>query len=141
MNKVLFSKKKKEIEAAPVECYLCYALSSTKSPCPCCNLRGKKKVPLQASRSTKRKGVNKHYMHSCSCPYINRTHQEFYITRIKINGVYGGGWKWSKHSKGGGGTLSLHTPHAESSLASPSSQTSELELRFVNLGSALISYL
>lgn len=41
----------------------------------------------------------------------------------------------------GGGTLSLHTPHAESSLASPSSQTSELELRFVNLGSALISYL
>lgn len=104
-------------------------------------LERKKKIPPQAWRSTERKGVNKHYTHSCSCPYINRTHQEFYITRIKINRVYGGGWKWNKSSKGEKKTLSLHTPHAESSLTSPSSQTSELELRFVNLGSALISYL
>ena len=86
-------------------------------------------------------------MHSCSSSHSNRTHQE--TLQKGANSLRCFQSRSLAATVEGGGEASLGRDKAEVYiscrvvlvLSSRASQTSEFELRFVNLGSALISYL
>ena len=87
-------------------------------------------------------------MHGCSSSHSNRTHQET-LQKKGANSFRCFQSRSLAATVEGGGEASLGRDKAEVYiscrvvlvLSSRASQTSEFELRFVNLGSALISYL